>query len=54
MVSHIFFADDSVVFFGATLQDSVQVKKCIQVYEEASVQVVNYEKSAISAPALLQ
>lgn len=37
-----------LVFFRATLQDSVQVKKCIQVYEEASGQVVNYEKSTIT------
>lgn len=48
MVSHLFFADDNLVFFLATLHDSVQVKNCLQVYEEASGQVVNYEKSAIT------
>ncbi|XP_073121194.1 uncharacterized protein [Henckelia pumila] len=48
MISHLFFADDSLLFFRATLQDSLQVKKCIQAYEEASGQAVNFEKSAIT------
>lgn len=48
MVSHLFFADDNLVFFRATLHDSLQVKNCLQVYEKASSQVVNYEKSVIA------
>lgn len=48
MVSHLFFADDNLVFFRATLHDIVHVKKCIQDYEETSGHVVNYEKSAIT------
>lgn len=48
VITHLFFADDSLLFFRATKEDSLQVRKCIQTYEQASGQMVNYEKSALS------
>lgn len=47
-ISHLFFADDSLVFFRATFSDCRQVQKCIHQYEKASGQLVNYDKSAIT------
>lgn len=48
VISHIFFANDSLVFFRAKKEDGLQVRKCLLAYERASGQVVNYEKSALS------
>lgn len=47
-VSHLFFADASLIFFRATRHDCLMVKRCINLYEVASGQVVNFEKSAIT------
>ncbi|XP_073153487.1 uncharacterized protein [Henckelia pumila] len=35
MVSHLFFADDSIIFFRATVQECLQVKGCLQRYKRA-------------------
>ncbi|XP_019166949.1 PREDICTED: uncharacterized protein LOC109162719 [Ipomoea nil] len=45
--SHLFFADDSLLFFRATAQEAGVVKQCLSVYEEMSGQAVNYYKSSI-------
>ncbi|XP_073120689.1 uncharacterized protein [Henckelia pumila] len=45
---HLFFADYSLIFFRATVQDCLKIKKCLQRYEKALGQAVNYEKSFIT------
>ncbi|XP_075486201.1 uncharacterized protein LOC142525795 [Primulina tabacum] len=47
-VSHMFFADDSLVFFRATMEAGARVKECLSIYEKASGQLVNYDKSTLS------
>ncbi|XP_019150180.1 PREDICTED: uncharacterized protein LOC109146988 [Ipomoea nil] len=44
-ISHLFFADDSLLFFKATVLEATFVKNCLSHYELASGQVVNYTKS---------
>lgn len=45
-ISHLFFVDDSLMFFGANLQEAAVVKQCLQAYELMSGQSVNYHKSS--------
>ncbi|XP_019175849.1 PREDICTED: uncharacterized protein LOC109171175 [Ipomoea nil] len=47
-ISHLFFADDSLLFFKANLQETLEVKRCLSVYEAYSGQAVNYHKSSVS------
>ncbi|XP_019179229.1 PREDICTED: uncharacterized protein LOC109174447 [Ipomoea nil] len=47
-ISHLFFADDSLLFFKANLQEAMEVKRCLGVYEAYSGQAVNFNKSSIS------
>lgn len=35
-ISHLIFADDSLLFFKANVEESKHVKKCLQEYEKAS------------------
>ncbi|XP_019177748.1 PREDICTED: uncharacterized protein LOC109172953 [Ipomoea nil] len=46
-ISHLSFADDSLLFFRATAQEASVVKQFLSVYEEMSRQAVNYYKSSI-------
>ncbi|XP_019199913.1 PREDICTED: uncharacterized protein LOC109193526 [Ipomoea nil] len=46
-ISHLFFADDSLLFFKANVEEANEIKKCLTVYEDLSGQVVNYHKSSI-------
>ncbi|XP_019151915.1 PREDICTED: uncharacterized protein LOC109148635 [Ipomoea nil] len=46
-VSHFFFADDSLLFFKANLQEASVIKQCLLRYENLSGQMVNYHKSNI-------
>ncbi|XP_019170982.1 PREDICTED: uncharacterized protein LOC109166487 [Ipomoea nil] len=46
-VSHLFFADDSLLFFKANIQDAAVIKQCLVRYEKLSGQMVNYNKSNI-------
>ncbi|KAK6128385.1 hypothetical protein DH2020_037861 [Rehmannia glutinosa] len=46
-VSHLFFADDSLLFFRASLVECNQLKKLLELYKRASGQVVNFGKSGI-------
>lgn len=50
-VSHLFFADDSVLFFRATQAELDKVKEIIASYEAASGQRVNLVKSELLASA---
>lgn len=48
LITHLFFADDSLLFFRATLENCEGVCNCLRMYEKASGQLINYEKSALS------
>ncbi|XP_019175759.1 PREDICTED: uncharacterized protein LOC109171082 [Ipomoea nil] len=47
-ISHLFFADDSLLFFKANMQEAQEVKKCLGIYEAFSGQAVNFQKSSIT------
>ncbi|CAM8885121.1 unnamed protein product [Rhodiola kirilowii] len=46
-VSHLLFADDSVLFLRANLRNMANLKRILKVYEEISGQKVNVTKSEI-------
>ncbi|XP_050211436.1 uncharacterized protein LOC126661625 [Mercurialis annua] len=46
-INHLFFADDSMLFAKATARECQDLKNIISLYERASGQVVNYDKSEI-------
>ncbi|XP_031131672.1 uncharacterized protein LOC116033057 [Ipomoea triloba] len=46
-VSHLFFADDSLLFFKSIDAEAQEVRNCLLLYSRASGQVVNFEKSSI-------
>ena len=47
ILSHLFFADDGILFAKASVQECSEVAR-ISIYERASGQKVNYDKSEIS------
>lgn len=46
-VSHLFFADDSVIFCRATKEECSQVARVLEVYEEESKQKLNRDKTSL-------
>ncbi|XP_019168831.1 PREDICTED: uncharacterized protein LOC109164736 [Ipomoea nil] len=46
-ISHLFFADDSLLFFRADGEEAGVIKQCLGRYEELSGQKVNYHKSSV-------
>lgn len=48
MITHLFFADDSLIFFKATKDNTDLVKDSLSTYEKASGQLINFDKSAIT------
>lgn len=46
-ISHLLFADDSLVFLRASSADCKNLKKAFDVYTAASGQIFNFEKSSI-------
>ncbi|KAL5552848.1 hypothetical protein UlMin_040249 [Ulmus minor] len=46
-ISHLFFADDSLLFFEASTDSCLDVKEALTWYETASGQLVSYSKSAV-------
>ncbi|KAM6547612.1 hypothetical protein CsatB_019288 [Cannabis sativa] len=47
-VSHLFFADDSVLFCRANRQSARSIHRCLQTYSKASGQVINPDKCVLS------
>lgn len=47
-ISHLFFADDSLLFLKADKISCKNVKLCLTNYEMASGQLINFDKSSIS------
>lgn len=46
-ISHLCFADDSIVFGSANFKEAARVKQILALYEAASGQQLNFDKSAI-------
>uniref|UniRef100_A0A2N9HP17 Reverse transcriptase domain-containing protein n=1 Tax=Fagus sylvatica TaxID=28930 RepID=A0A2N9HP17_FAGSY len=46
-VSHLLFADDSLLFCKATISNSTKIMEILSLYEHSSGQKINREKSAI-------
>ncbi|XP_071920705.1 uncharacterized protein [Coffea arabica] len=46
-ISHLFFADDSLIFCKANSKEASEITRILQIYELASGQKINIEKSAV-------
>ncbi|XP_074283536.1 uncharacterized protein LOC141608084 [Silene latifolia] len=47
-VTHLLFADDSIFFVKATINEAAKVKKILHEYAGASGQVINFDKTTVS------
>ncbi|KAK9984473.1 hypothetical protein SO802_033998 [Lithocarpus litseifolius] len=47
ILSHLFFADDNLIFCKASLEECNALQKVLRVYEEASGQQLNREKTSL-------
>ena len=47
MVSHLFFADDSIIFCRATMEEYKQVAEVLDTYEKESGQKINKDKTSL-------
>ncbi|XP_027158016.1 uncharacterized protein LOC113759637 [Coffea eugenioides] len=46
-LSHLFFVDDSLIFCKANVDEASQIMRILEVYKQASGQLVNVEKSSL-------
>lgn len=46
-ISHLLFADDSLIFTRATVEDCKHLKALFECYGKASEQIFNFEKSSM-------
>ncbi|KAL5581448.1 hypothetical protein UlMin_013890 [Ulmus minor] len=47
-ISHLFFADDNLIFYRAKTSECEKIRQCLMCYSEASGQLINYKKSALT------
>ncbi|KAI5339865.1 hypothetical protein L3X38_019138 [Prunus dulcis] len=47
VVSHLFFADDLILFAEAYVKQAQIMKGCLEIFCQASGQIANYDKSAV-------
>lgn len=48
VISHLFFADDSLIFARANVREAEEILNILKRYESFSGQVINFEKSEVS------
>ena len=46
-LTHLFFADDSLIFCKADYQNASELRRILQVYERGTGQLINLEKSSV-------
>lgn len=46
-ISHLFFADDSLIFYRATFEECSNLLKILENYKKASCQQLNCEKTSL-------
>ncbi|XP_075675045.1 uncharacterized protein LOC142644284 [Castanea sativa] len=46
-ISHLFFADDSLIFGRATVKECTEIQRILQLYEESSGQQLNRNKTSL-------
>lgn len=46
-ISHLFFVDDSLLFYCANIEENMHVQHLLKLYEEASGQKINKEKTSL-------
>ena len=44
-ISHLFFADDSLIFCRVKVEDCLQLRHCFRSYEKAFSQIINLLKN---------
>ncbi|XP_024155881.1 uncharacterized protein LOC112163846 [Rosa chinensis] len=58
IISHLLFADDSMLYSNASSQDCILIRNILNVYERASGQKINLQKSSVvfsrSVPSLIR
>lgn len=47
LITHLFFANDNVLFFRASIQESETLKHILHFYKKAFKQKINFDKFAI-------
>ena len=46
-VSHLLFADDSLIFGRASLEECAKIQRVLQIYEQSSGQKLNRSKTSL-------
>lgn len=46
-ISHLFFANDSIIFYRATIEDHFNLEKILETYEQALGQQLNKDRTSL-------